>query len=284
MLGADHEEAAWLAATVVAPLSRDVVRTGGVGTGHAMKALNNFVAGTSFVATSEALIAGECWGLAPEVMVRVINTSTGRSFSSENVMPTVPSGEFLTGFALGLLHKDVGIAAGVFAQAVVDSEVCDVVRARLALHEHDPAACAPGLFDRPAQQPALVIALQECRLAIRSHPHRPKTLSRLGRTVPARLRGAPPRRAHVRGKFCGGGCGKPLATQSSRRKGETMAKSSARDRSEGVLDRIGGAVMELVGKLTGSRKRKGKGKAARLRGRARSAKGRGKRNATRASR
>ncbi len=131
MLGADDEAAAALAATVVAPLSRDVVRTGGVGTGHAMKALNNFVAGTSFVATSEALIAGERWGLEPEVMVRVINASTGRSFSSENVMPTVLSEEFLTGFALGLLNKDVGIAQGVFGQAGVASAVCDAVRARL---------------------------------------------------------------------------------------------------------------------------------------------------------
>jgi len=132
MLGADDEQAASLAERVVGPLSRDIVRTGGVGTGHAMKALNNFVAGTSFVATSEALIAGQRWGLTPEVMIRVINTSTGRSFSSENVMPTVLSGEFFTGFALGLLSKDVGIAQGVFAQAGVESEICDAVRDRLA--------------------------------------------------------------------------------------------------------------------------------------------------------
>jgi 3-hydroxyisobutyrate dehydrogenase len=135
MLGADDEAAAALAERVVAPLSRDIVRTGAVGTGHAMKVLNNFVAATSYVATSEALIAGERWGLTPEVMVQVINTSTGRSFSSENVMPTVLSGEFLTGFALGLLNKDVGIAQGVFAQAGIESEVCDAVRARLSVAE-----------------------------------------------------------------------------------------------------------------------------------------------------
>jgi uncharacterized protein YjbJ (UPF0337 family) len=60
-----------------------------------------------------------------------------------------------------------------------------------------------------------------------------------------------------------------------------MPKSSERDRAEGALDRIGGAVMELVGKVTGSRKRKAKGKAGRVRGRARTAKGRGKRRAKR---
>jgi uncharacterized protein YjbJ (UPF0337 family) len=63
-----------------------------------------------------------------------------------------------------------------------------------------------------------------------------------------------------------------------------MAKSSERDRSEGALDRVGGAVMGLVGKLTGNRKQKAKGKAARLRGRGRSAKGRGKGRARRATR
>jgi uncharacterized protein YjbJ (UPF0337 family) len=63
-----------------------------------------------------------------------------------------------------------------------------------------------------------------------------------------------------------------------------MPKSSERDRAEGVMDRIGGTIMELVGKVTGSRKRKTKGKAGRLRGRARTTKGRGKARAKRATR
>ena len=63
-----------------------------------------------------------------------------------------------------------------------------------------------------------------------------------------------------------------------------MPKSSERDRAEGALDRIGGAVMELVGKVTGSRKQKAKGKAGRLRGRGRTTKGRGKRRLRRTTR
>jgi uncharacterized protein YjbJ (UPF0337 family) len=55
-----------------------------------------------------------------------------------------------------------------------------------------------------------------------------------------------------------------------------MPKSSERDRAEGALDRIGGTVMELVGKVTGNRKHKAKGKAGRMRGKARTTKGRGK--------
>lgn len=63
-----------------------------------------------------------------------------------------------------------------------------------------------------------------------------------------------------------------------------MAKSSGRDRSEGAIDRIGGTVLDMIGKLTGSRKNQAKGKAARLRGRGRSAKGRGKSRTKRATR
>ncbi|HEX4008832.1 MAG TPA: NAD(P)-dependent oxidoreductase [Solirubrobacteraceae bacterium] len=132
MLGSDDEAAAQLAERVVAPLSRQVFRTGGVGTGHAMKALNNFLAASAFVATSQAIIAGREFGLAPEVMVDVINTSTGRSFISELVMPTVLSEEFDTGFALGLLAKDVRIAQDLIADVGPRSAVCDEVEARLS--------------------------------------------------------------------------------------------------------------------------------------------------------
>jgi len=56
-----------------------------------------------------------------------------------------------------------------------------------------------------------------------------------------------------------------------------MAKSSRRNRSEGTLDRIGGAILEMVGRLTGRKRTKAKGKAARFRGSARSTRGRAKR-------
>ncbi len=58
-----------------------------------------------------------------------------------------------------------------------------------------------------------------------------------------------------------------------------MGKSSQRNRTEGTLDRIGGRVMEVVGKLTGRQSTKAKGKAARGRGSARSTKGRARRTA-----
>lgn len=101
--------------------------TGPLGTGHAMKALNNFVAATSYAATVEALVVGRSVGLAPDVMTAVINASTGRSFSSDVVVEqNIVSGAYATGFKLGLLAKDVAIAADIAAQAGVDAPCAEL--------------------------------------------------------------------------------------------------------------------------------------------------------------
>ena len=51
-----------------------------------------------------------------------------------------------------------------------------------------------------------------------------------------------------------------------------MFKSSRRDRREGTMDRIGGRLLEALGRLTGRTSHKAKGKAARTRGSARTRK------------
>jgi uncharacterized protein YjbJ (UPF0337 family) len=56
-----------------------------------------------------------------------------------------------------------------------------------------------------------------------------------------------------------------------------MFKSSRRDQAEGGLDRLGGRVLEMIGRLTGRRSHQAKGNAARGRGALRGRKGRVKR-------
>jgi len=98
------------------PLGK-VFLTGGSGSGHAMKAINNFLSATTMAITSEAVIAGEKFGLDPKTMVDTINASTGRSNSSEHKFPTfVLPRTFNSGFYLGLMAKDLR-----FAKALVDS-------------------------------------------------------------------------------------------------------------------------------------------------------------------
>lgn len=107
--------------------------TGGIGSGHAMKALNNFVAATSYASTAEALLVGERFGLDPNVMVDIINASTGRSFFSELVMKEhVVGKKFATGFAVGLLAKDVRIAADLGVAMGQHAPVLDLVKERWA--------------------------------------------------------------------------------------------------------------------------------------------------------
>lgn len=126
-----NEGAIARAEPVLLALGSRIFRTGSSGSGHAMKALNNFVAAAAYTATSEALAIGVQFGLEPAVMIEIMNSSTGRSFSSEHVFGEhVVTGRYATGFALSLLAKDVGIAASLAAETAVDAPACELVNRR----------------------------------------------------------------------------------------------------------------------------------------------------------
>jgi 3-hydroxyisobutyrate dehydrogenase len=92
-------------------------RAGDVGSGHAVKALNNLLSATHLLVTSEAMLAGEKFGLDPEVMLEIFNRSSGRSGSTENKWPDfILPGTFDSGFGLRLMLKDMGIAVGLAEQ------------------------------------------------------------------------------------------------------------------------------------------------------------------------
>jgi 3-hydroxyisobutyrate dehydrogenase len=95
-------------------LGARVVHVGGVGAGHAVKALNNLLSATHLLATSEAMAAAAEFGLDVPTVLGVINTSSGRSGSTENKWPNfiVPR-TFDSGFSLRLMLKDMRIALGL---------------------------------------------------------------------------------------------------------------------------------------------------------------------------
>ncbi len=75
-----------------------VMHAGGTGCGHAVKALNNLMSAANLLVASEALIAGQRFGLDPAVMLEIINGSSGRSNATENKWPNfVLPGEVLRG-------------------------------------------------------------------------------------------------------------------------------------------------------------------------------------------
>jgi 3-hydroxyisobutyrate dehydrogenase len=94
-------------------IGRQVFRCGGLGSGHALKALANYVNAGALVNLVEALAIGRKFGLDSKVMVEALQQMcTGRQHPlDKKVIPHVLTRKFTTGMALGLIAKDVGIAA-----------------------------------------------------------------------------------------------------------------------------------------------------------------------------
>ncbi|HWW49938.1 MAG TPA: NAD(P)-dependent oxidoreductase [Xanthobacteraceae bacterium] len=97
---------------VLEAMGKSVFGTGPIGSGHAMKALNNYVSAAGLVAAAEALLVGRNFGLQPETIVDVLNASSGRNNSTEVKMKQFIIPEtYGSGFALALMAKDLRIAA-----------------------------------------------------------------------------------------------------------------------------------------------------------------------------
>ena len=99
---------------VLEVLGSAIYHTGESGTGHALKALNNYVSAASLVATVEALHTGRKFGIDEHVITQVLNSSTGKTNTSENkVTQFMLSGTFDSGFALQLMTKDITTAVNL---------------------------------------------------------------------------------------------------------------------------------------------------------------------------
>lgn len=111
LLGSDDDAAARRVTPILKAMGT-VVPTGPLASGHASKALNNYVSAAGLAAACEALIVGRRFGLNPETLVDVLNVSTGRNNSTENKLKQfVLNGAFRkAGFALELMAKDVALA------------------------------------------------------------------------------------------------------------------------------------------------------------------------------
>ncbi len=96
---------------VLQTMGSQLIRTGEVGSAHAMKALNNYVYAAGLLATSEALLVARRMGLDLDVFAEVLNASSGRNVATETKLRQfMISREFDGGFALGLQAKDLATA------------------------------------------------------------------------------------------------------------------------------------------------------------------------------
>lgn len=106
-------------------IGENVIHVGEIGAGHIIKVLNNTISATTLAATGEAMALGVKLGLDPKKMLDVINSSTGRSVSSEHKFPShIVNRKFESGFTLDLMVKDLTIAMGMAEDEKVPMDLC----------------------------------------------------------------------------------------------------------------------------------------------------------------
>jgi 3-hydroxyisobutyrate dehydrogenase len=112
---------------LLSAMGKSIFRTGVLGSGHAMKALNNYVSAAGLIAAVEAIHIGEKFGLKPELMTDIFNASTGRNNTTEvKLKPFIISKAFNAGFPMKLMAKDVRTADNLAHEIGVPSPLADV--------------------------------------------------------------------------------------------------------------------------------------------------------------
>jgi 3-hydroxyisobutyrate dehydrogenase len=116
MVGASDEHFEVLK-PVLAKMGKNIVHCGDIGTGQIAKMCNNMLLGISMIGVAEAMALGDSLGIDTEVLARIINTSTGRCWSSEmynpwpGIVETAPACRgYSGGFGAELMLKDLGLA------------------------------------------------------------------------------------------------------------------------------------------------------------------------------
>ena len=116
------------ATPVLNAMAATIIAVGDIGSGHAAKALNNLVSAATMSITVEALVLAEAFGITADTMTKVLNSSSGRSNTSENKLAQfMLSGSFDSGFSLQLMAKDVGLAVALARALDRRVEVADHV-------------------------------------------------------------------------------------------------------------------------------------------------------------
>ncbi|ATZ63828.1 3-hydroxyisobutyrate dehydrogenase [Acinetobacter bereziniae] len=115
--------------SVLKPMGKNIVHCGEVGAGQIAKICNNLILGISMVAVAEGMALGAKLGIDPQALAGVINSSSGRCWSSEvcNPWPGISANApaergYSDGFATQLMLKDLGLAieaAGQVKQPVL---------------------------------------------------------------------------------------------------------------------------------------------------------------------
>ena len=102
---------------ILSAMGKNVVHCGSAGNGQVAKIANNMLLGISMVGVAEAMALGVTLGMDAKVLAGIINTSSGRCWSSEinnpfpGVLENAPASRgYSGGFGTDLMLKDLGLA------------------------------------------------------------------------------------------------------------------------------------------------------------------------------
>ncbi|HEY9316009.1 NAD(P)-dependent oxidoreductase [Williamsia sp.] len=120
MAGGGEESVAAIA-DLMAPMGV-LTRVGDTGAGHALKSINNLMAAVGLLVTSEGVAIGRRFGLDQELMVSMLNSSSGQNAATDVKFPRFVIPEtYNSGFRLELMLKDMRIATGLASAIGVPS-------------------------------------------------------------------------------------------------------------------------------------------------------------------
>jgi 3-hydroxyisobutyrate dehydrogenase len=118
-----------LAKPVLQAMGKNIVHCGGIGNGQVAKICNNMMLAVEMIATSEGMTLAAKLGMDPKVFATIVNTSSGRCWSSDTynpfpgVLDNVPASRgYSGGFGADLMLKDLTLvtdAAKVAKQPVM---------------------------------------------------------------------------------------------------------------------------------------------------------------------
>ncbi len=110
-----------------------VTRSGALGSGHAMKLMNNYLSAAGLAAACEAVTVGRAFGLDPDVMADVFNGSTGKNNATEvKLKQHVNNEAYATGFSMGLMAKDLALGAKLTAELGLTAEGWEAMKTLFA--------------------------------------------------------------------------------------------------------------------------------------------------------
>jgi 3-hydroxyisobutyrate dehydrogenase len=102
------------AKAVLQAMGKNIVHCGGIGNGQVAKICNNMMLAIEMIATSEGMTLASKLGMDPKVFASIVNTSSGRCWSSDTynpfpgVLENVPASRgYAGGFGADLMLKDL---------------------------------------------------------------------------------------------------------------------------------------------------------------------------------